>query len=68
MPAVASSTIKAIQWNEGTMTVTYHKTGTYEYYEVPEEVFSKVLNAASIGNAMHHMIKGKYQHKKVSLT
>ncbi len=57
MPAVASSTIKHIAWNEGDLTVQFHKTGTYTYHGVSEEVFSQIMASPSIGKALHQLVK-----------
>jgi len=67
MPAVASSTIKNISWDEGDLTVQFIKSGTYTYHGVPEEVFNQIMNSSSVGKSFDQLVKkGNYKYTKVA--
>lgn len=61
-----SSTVKAI-WHEGTsMFVEFHKTGVYEYFDVPISKYNEAAAASSIGSwIFNNFVKGNYKWKKL---
>lgn len=70
MRSVFSSHIDAIGWHPHTKELhvrfggTSGKPGKYTIYEdVPEDIASAVLGSASIGQALHEHIRGKYNHR-----
>ena len=62
MPKVNSSAIASIDYDPESceMYVEFHKTGTYTYYNVPENVYSEFLNSKSVGQHFNIYIKDKY--------
>ena len=52
-------------WDNGTLTLKLHNR-TYEYYDVPEEVFQRLERAASFGKEFHRSIKGQYDYQQVT--
>ena len=49
-----------------TLVVEFKNGGTYQYSNVPAEVWEASLNAESIGKFIGSEIKGKYEFKKIS--
>ena len=62
---VASSSIAAIGWEDGTLLVEFLNGQSYEYYEVPQEVYEEFLNAQSHGKFYHAYIKEIYPGSKL---
>lgn len=62
-----SGMVNTIKYDEDTkvLTLTFNSGGTYEYKDVPEEVFKDMLAAESVGKYFHSNIKGKYETEKV---
>ena len=62
MPAVNSSAIASIDYNSESreMYVSFHETGNYTYYDVPEEVYLEFLHAKSVGQYFNIYIKDRY--------
>ena len=60
MPYVSSSAISRIEWNSGTLSVWFHKSGRYDYYGVPESVYRAFLAAPSKGEFFHDNIRDRY--------
>jgi len=64
---VASSYVDALGYDDGSMSFYVQwKNGTVSRYaDVPAGIASDVMNAQSIGQAIHRQIKGRYQHEYV---
>jgi hypothetical protein len=62
MPAVASSAILRIEYNEFTreLNVTFMSGNTYTYYGVPKDVYERFLHASSKGQFFNDYIKDRY--------
>lgn len=67
MIKVNSSTISEIGYNEASqiLTVKFKSGATYEYLEVPREIYDFVANAESVGKALNAEVKGIYEHRAV---
>lgn len=66
--AKGSSNLKEFQYNEATKTlsITFLKgNATYEFYNVPKQVYDKLVAAPSRGEYFHANIRFKYKQKKV---
>jgi KTSC domain-containing protein len=68
MTPVSSSHVAAIGYEAGELHVEYQngKTSVYgdEGYPVSEDVYNAVLNAASVGQALHQIVKTQgYPHR-----
>ena len=61
-----SSNIQNLIYNDETETlkVTFTSGTTYEYFDVPEDVYEEFTNAESLGKFFHEFIKGKYLYAK----
>jgi hypothetical protein len=61
--AVSSSNLASVGYNPETETleVEFAKTGrVYEYYNVPQFMYDRLLNASSIGTFFNVEIKNSY--------
>ena len=67
MIPVVSSNIKCIGYDEKTKALRIQfRNGTYEYSNVPKDVYDELMDSESIGAyATAHIVKGGYQYKKV---
>lgn len=67
MIKVQSSTISEIGYDAANriMTVKFKTGATYEYLEVPQEIYDFVANADSVGKALNAEVKGVYEHQLV---
>lgn len=59
--SVSSSAIRAIGYEDGTLAVRFHRTGTYYHYGVPYSVFEGLLHASSKGAFYNAFIRGRYR-------
>jgi hypothetical protein len=62
MPAVVSSAILRIEYNEFAreLHVTFTSGNTYSYYGVPKDVYERFLHAPSKGQFFNDYIKDRY--------
>ena len=60
MPYVNSSAISRIEWQNGTLSVWFHSTGRYDYYNVPEQLYHAFLSARSKGQFYNDLIREQY--------
>jgi len=61
-----SSHVDSIRYDDGTLFVTYQTGKTVAYKNVPPKVFDEVNQAASTGEAIHKLVKGKYGYEYVA--
>jgi hypothetical protein len=65
---VESSLIKSIGYEPVTKTLEVEfrsKGSVYEYYHIPAAVWEGLCKADSIGVYFGHMVRGKYEFKKL---
>jgi len=64
---VSSSTIRAIGYDKLTavLVVAFHPEGTYQYFNVPEHLYSAFMNAGSKGQFLDQHIKYSYRYQKI---
>ena len=57
---VNSSNLAAVGYDADTQTLTieFRKSGTYEFFDVPEAVYQEVMAAGSPGEYFGHNIRG----------
>ena len=68
-----SSNIKRFGWapafdlaqSMGTLVIEFLKGGTYQYFDVPREVFEGMQGAESQGVYLARQIKGRYEYEQV---
>lgn len=68
IPTPDSSNIANLQYDDETLElrVQFQKGGVYAYKDVPEEVFTMLSSAESVGSAFHTLIKSAgYEYEKV---
>jgi len=49
-----------------TAEIAFVSGGIYRYFNVPEDIYYAVLNAASVGRAFDQLIKGSYDYERIS--
>ncbi len=64
MKQVNSSNIELIQYSGTTMTVTFRGGGTYDYDDVPAELFDRFIESDSLGKFFHDEVRGKFNNRK----
>ncbi len=64
---VTSSNITEVGYNttQEILGVRFHFGSVYYYYEVPQEVYTDMISAESVGKFLHRSIKGKYAYGKL---
>ncbi|QEH68185.1 KTSC domain-containing protein [Cellulosilyticum sp. WCF-2] len=64
---VSSSNISSIGYDPSTSTleVAFNSGGVYQYYNVPSNEYSALMNASSHGSYLAHHIKGRYQYRQI---
>ena len=58
-----------IGWEDGVLRVRFHNGGIYEYANVDEDLYNKLVTAASVGKAFAEHIKAnkdKYPFTKIA--
>lgn len=60
MPYVSSSAINRIEWGGGTLSIWFHESGRYDYYNVPEALYEQFLAARSKGTFFNDNIRDQY--------
>ena len=64
---VTSSNLAAIGYDADTYTLTieFRSGGTYEYLDVPEDVYLGLKHASSHGQYFQSEIRGRYRYVRV---
>lgn len=62
---VVSSNIHSIGYSEGTLEIEFLNGGIYQYSNVPEIVYTALINADSHGRYFNAYIKNSYRTTKV---
>lgn len=67
MQPVSSSNIASVGYDaeEQTLAVEFHSGSTYQYSNVPEAEFDRLLNAGSVGSYFNANIKNSYSATQV---
>lgn len=65
---VDSSAIATVKYSYSmsVLTVTFNNGAAYDYYDVPSQVYSQVINSSSIGRSYVSLVKNNYESIKVS--
>jgi len=65
--SVASTDIKSVGYDPATkiLEIEFHSGGIYQYLDVPDVVYSDLMNADSKGKYFHRYVKNVYNHRKV---
>ena len=64
---VNSSNIKSVGFDvqKKMLEVEFYSGGTYQYSNVPKEVYFRFIKSESLGKFLHTNIKGIYKYKQV---
>ncbi|BBJ23102.1 KTSC domain-containing protein [Candidatus Nitrotoga sp. AM1P] len=64
---VTSSNVESIGYDEdsSTLEIEFKNGATYQYFDVPENVFTELRDADSVGGYLAARIKGTYRYSKV---
>ncbi len=64
---VESRIISSISYDEDykTLEITFHRTGQYQYYDVPKDVWDRFSKSPSKGEFFHQEIKKRFNWQKV---
>lgn len=60
MPYVSSSAMSRVEWNNGTLSIWFKGSGKYDYYNVPESVYERLLSSSSKGQFFNDHIRDRY--------
>jgi hypothetical protein len=60
MPSVNSTAIDRVEWAGGRLTIGFDGGGRYDYFGVPEHVYTGLMVAQSKGRYFNQYIRGKY--------
>lgn len=65
---VQSSSLLSVGYDKDTNTleIEFRSDGIYQYFNVPEDIYSGLLNAPSKGTYFHEFIRGRYRYKRIS--
>lgn len=61
MTSVSSSAIRAVGYEDGTLAVAFHNSGTYLHRGVPYAVYAGLMRAPSKGAYYNAHIRGRYR-------
>jgi hypothetical protein len=63
---VTSSNLASVGYDADsqTLTIEFRKSGTYEFYDVPESVYQDLMSSGSHGEYFARNIRGKYRYVK----
>jgi len=64
---VTSSTIRAIGYDKDrrVLEIEFLTGSVYQYFDVPEAVFTEILRASSAGQYLNANIRGQYRYGRV---
>lgn len=65
MVPVRSAALKSIGYDRGTLWVEFHKSGLYEYQDVPATVYRDFRYDGSKGSFFDRNIRGRYKARKI---
>lgn len=66
MIPVSSSNLVVVGYDPQTMTLRVQfNSGTYDYYNVPKNIFDGLLAAPSKGSYHHSFIKNSFSYKRI---
>jgi hypothetical protein len=65
--SVTSSNVESIGYDEdsSTLEIEFKNGTTYQYFDVPENVYNELKNADSVGGYLASRIKGTYRYSRV---
>lgn len=65
MIPVSSSNIRSIGYENDTLYIQFNNGSIYAYYNVPENVYTELMNAPSHGKYHAAYIKNSYKYQRI---
>ena len=65
MVPVRSSALKSVGYDRGTLWVEFHRSGLYEYQNVPPATYRQLLFNGSKGSYFDRNIRGRFKTRKI---
>ena len=64
---VISSNVESVGYDEDSakLEIEFKNGATYQYFDVPENVFTELRDADSVGGYLAARIKGAYRYSKI---
>ncbi|WP_439835328.1 KTSC domain-containing protein [Aeromonas enteropelogenes] len=64
---VSSSNVASVGYDHISLTleIEFHNGGIYQYYDVPEDIYSALMNAGSIGSFFSYNIRNHYPTQRI---
>ena len=65
---VSSSNLHSVGYDTATSTleIKFHKSGIYQYFNVPESIYNRLMYSASKGSFFDEHIKEHFRYRKIS--
>ena len=65
--AVVSSNLASVGYDSGseTLEVEFNNGSVYQYYNVPQFMYERLMEAGSMGNFLNTQIKGSHAYSQV---
>jgi len=64
--SVSSSNLVSVGYCSESLTLEIEfNSGTYQYYDVPNDVFDELMASSSLGSYLHHHIKSNYNYAQI---
>ena len=62
-----SQTIESAWYDASTkaLVICFHRSGSYRFSDVPEEVYRSFITAESLGRAFHTLLRGRYPSRRI---
>lgn len=63
---VSSSNIASVGYDSETSTlqIEFNNGSIYDYYDVPEDIYTALINAGSVGSFFHANIRNIYSYQQ----
>ena len=65
--SVSSSNLRSIGYDHSssTLEVEFNNGSIYQYFDVPQHIYSEIMSAGSHGQYLAQNIKGVYRYSKI---
>jgi len=65
---VSSSNLHSVGYDitTSTLEIKFHKSGVYQYFNVPENIYVRLMSASSKGGFFDSHIKERFRYRKIS--
>jgi hypothetical protein len=67
MVQVSSSNLLAVGYDKGSriLRIAFHGGRTYDYFDVPPDVYRALIDAPSLGRYLNAVIRKRYRYRQV---